>query len=352
MAKPYGILSDLHLHSWSAFATTLPSGMNSRLQIILDEIWRAATELDKAGGEFMYLAGDIFHVRGSVTPDVLNPVLDLFERIKSELGIKVRAIPGNHDLASKESAALTNAAQALEKVGVTMIAEQEGAFFSDTNTIVVPWHASPSVLMVRLKELAATASWRSQSDLIIHAPVNGVIMGIPDHGLNAADLAALDFRRVFAGHYHNHVEFPGGVYSIGATTHQTWSDVGTKAGFLLVYPDRVEYRASHAPEFIDITAATDPTQLPMIVDGNYVRVKLDIEKESEIEAARASLIGLGAKGVIIHHTKKAPEVVRAVGGVRVSTLEAAIGDYVKAAFGGSKELGELCQEIILEAAAV
>ena len=49
------------------------------------------------------------------------------------------------------------------------------------------------------------------------------------------DLAKLGFRRVFAGHYHHHCSFEDGkVWSIGATTHQTASDIGTKAGFLLV----------------------------------------------------------------------------------------------------------------------
>ena len=37
----------------------------------------------------------------------------------------------------------------------------------------------------------------------------------------------------------------------------------------------------------------------MIVDGNYVRAKVNTNKSSEIEAMRAYLIKMGAKGVTI-----------------------------------------------------
>jgi DNA repair exonuclease SbcCD nuclease subunit len=353
MSRPYAILSDLHLHEWHAFSKVSAAGVNSRLQTILDEIERAADELLKAGGNTMYLAGDIFHVRNSVTPAVLNLSLDTFQRVIAR-GVTVRAVPGNHDLAGKESDRLGNAAEALAKVGVHMVNDPAGHLFEDNSVYVCPWHSSPGMLMAQLKD--AVKAIGPGVDCIIHAPVNGVIMGIPDHGLDPAELAALGFKRIFSGHFHNHKEFAGGVYSVGATTHQTWSDPGTKAGFLLVTPTEVQWRASHAPQFIDITERTDPSEIPLLVPGNFVRVKLEVEKESEIYDLRESLTKMGAAGVVIHPVIKSKEVVRTSGSAKIGTLAASLSSYVALKFKDSEERAKkidvLCQEILNESEVV
>lgn len=347
MAKPYAILSDLHFHEWSAFAAPLESGINSRLQIILDEVSRAATELLEAGGNTMVLAGDIFHVRGSISPSVLNPVLDQFDLLRSR-GVTVHAIAGNHDLSTKESEELGNAAAALKKVGVNVVSDPTATVLSDEKIVLVPWHSSPSSLQNRLVELTKHVVEHERFDLIIHAPVNGVLTGIPDHGLEPVQLAGLGFKRVFSGHYHNHVEFDGGVFSIGATTHQTWSDVGTKAGFLMVRPDEVIWRASRAPEFRDITAETDPEEIDLIAPGNYLRVKLEVENESDVTAVRDQLMGLGARGVVVHPLVKSREVVRTATTRSVSTLEMSVDDFVKAKVKPeiAPDVLKLCSEIL------
>src|SRR3569833_2574261 len=109
--KPYGVMSDTHNHGWSAFATVLPSGVNSRLQIILDETWRCAQEIKKAGGDTLYHGGDLFHVRGSIAPSVLNPTTDCYRAIIED-GIQVVIDAGNHDLEGKEAARVSSAGAA------------------------------------------------------------------------------------------------------------------------------------------------------------------------------------------------------------------------------------------------
>ena len=90
----YGIISDTHCHNWSTFATVGVDGVNTRLSIILKEIKRAAEEVKKAGGKRLFHAGDLFHVRGSVAPSVLNPTLKYFEQI-IEMGVEPVIICGN-----------------------------------------------------------------------------------------------------------------------------------------------------------------------------------------------------------------------------------------------------------------
>lgn len=348
MGKPYALLSDQHAHLWSAFSTALPSGVNSRLAVILGEMERAADELVAAGGSTMVFAGDLFHVRGSIDPEVLNPTVDCVERILGR-GVQIFAIPGNHDLKGRETVELGNAMQTLGKLdGFTVVTKPTSFELDGECVFLFPWRSAVTDLRAEMEAVAYRGHW----DAIIHAPVNGVIFGIPDHGFDAKELAGLGFKRVFAGHYHNHVDFGNGVCSIGATTHQTWSDIGSKAGFLLVHPDKVVYRASHAPKFVEINADTDPDDISLIVDGNYVRVCFETLSPSEEIEWRETLVGMGAKGVVIH-ASKAPAVSRAGATVKTgASLESSVGGYI-ATLAHEREaaLTALCQDILSRARA-
>jgi DNA repair exonuclease SbcCD nuclease subunit len=316
--KPYALVADVHAHNWSQFSKINAGKRNSRLDAILDELLRAAQVLKAAGGTVMRVAGDLFHVRGSLTPSVMNPTFDCFRQIAA-MGIDIEIIPGNHDLEDSETTEIGNAMQQLLLVeGCHVITKTEAT--DDGEAVMVPW-------IEDLDDLRAVCAQHADParDLIIHAPLNGVIKGIPDHGLDPDELAQLGYRRVFVGHYHNHKEFTGGVYSIGATTHQTWSDPGTAAGFLLVYPDRVEHHETAAPKFVNIDAVTDITPR---VKGHYCRLRFKDATEDDLKKARAALDVAGAAGVVDHSTRKR-EITR--GGVSTPTnvtLEVSVANYV------------------------
>jgi DNA repair exonuclease SbcCD nuclease subunit len=269
MTKPYLLVADIHAHKWSHFSTVDPSGINSRLLIILNELERAAAELMERGGDIMIIAGDLFHVRGAIAPDVFNPTFNMIKRILGH-GIKIYAIPGNHDLADKDTTELGNAFQSM-----------------------------------------------------------GSLDGVPDSGLSAKEVASWGFGRVFAGDYHNHrVAEDGKVVSIGATTQQTWSDLGSKAGYVFVYKDRIEYRATHAPSFVEVDAETDPDEIPLIVDGNYVRVRGIKLTDAEVNVFRKDLEEMGARAVTFQITR---EVVAARSGsalAKATTLDESVHTYI------------------------
>lgn len=341
----YGIISDTHLHNWSAFASVNHNGINTRLLAILSEIKRAAEAVKNAGGNTLYHAGDMFHVRGSLRPSVLNPTLEAFREIKNVIGVQVIAIPGNHDLESKEAQYYMNASTALRDAGVRISTD---IFYVHGNVVMVPWHSSVDALKANIETIKQ--SRRDLLDLIIHAPVNDVIMGIPNHGLDATYLSSLGFNRVFAGHYHNHKDLGGGVYSIGATTHQTWSDVGSKAGFLLVNDSGVKYVASHAPKFIDLDLNMDPIEVPMFVDGHYVRVKMPVDKESEVRQMREFLKKSGAAGVQIHPIRQPKGVERKASVSAGASLSVSVQEFIdqkKVPYVGA--LKKECESILQEA---
>lgn len=306
MNHPFGLMADLHLHPWSSFSSVDENGVNSRLSSLFRELHRCASEVKNAGGNTIVMAGDVFHVRGSVSPIVLNSTKDTLRAIHEETGVKFIIIPGNHDLEGKETTRLGSAVTALECDWVQIA--NESTFFPALGAILVPWVEGVGPLKEELKRLAPAKP--SEINLIIHAPIDGVIPGLPAHGLDPEFLASLGFRHVFAGHYHHHKAFHGGVVSIGALAHHTWSDVASKAGFLIVDPQAGSYKwfKSHLPEFIDITRMVeiDPEEIPLIVDGNFVRVRVEASKTKDVDAARTELFRMGAKAVLVQAEPKRP----------------------------------------------
>jgi DNA repair exonuclease SbcCD nuclease subunit len=351
--KPYGLLSDTHLHEWSAFAQTGADLVNTRLQMILDEIYRCAEETKKAGGDTVYHGGDLFHVRGAVAPPVLNTARSMFERIHRELGVKFRLLPGNHDLTHKHSNAVGNSVEAMR--GEWVEVNHDVQEHSDHMVVQVPWIERVEDLKARLLKLAEGYGDQGvigDYDLIIHAPIDGVIEGLPDHGLTGEWLAELGFKRVFSGHYHNHKEIiPGKVWSIGALTHQTWGDVGSKAGFLIVSDAGVKWHSTHAPQFVDINEVMDPSEVSLRCDGNYVRVKVQNAKPSEVSAIRDGLMKHGALGVNVNVVK-----VPVTGRPTVSTIKAGasvevqVTDYIRSAgFEHSELVAQAAINVLAEA---
>ena len=152
----YGIINDLHLHNWSAFSHVNVIGFNNRLTQILNEIKRAAEEVKECGGDTLYIAGDIFHVQGKITPSVLNPTTDFFRQIVEEMKMNVPAIPENHDLENRDSDGLGNAIRALEGAGVD-VCDEITVFSEDSNKVVmVPWYSSIADLKEAIKRIGDT----------------------------------------------------------------------------------------------------------------------------------------------------------------------------------------------------
>jgi len=337
----FGLIADLHMHRWTQFAGTTLEGLNSRLAGLLDEVRRCGMEVGAAGGKVVVMAGDVFHVRGSIVPSVLNPLRDTLENCHRSYGVTFIVLAGNHDLEGRDSERLGSAVTALECEWVKVV--NDPAFFPGINVHMVPWiedveKLKQSILAVSTMKDGPPISRAvaAKRDLIIHAPIDGVIDGLPAHGLTPEWLADLGFRRVYSGHYHHHKSMAGDkVVSIGALAHHTWSDVRSKAGFLIVdsATGEYEYRASRLPQFIDMNdlAGLDEDEVRFSVDGNFVRMRVDADQAKLVAAARQELLDMGARGVIIQAQPKQSVREGAVAATVSSgaSLEASLVAWVK-----------------------
>jgi DNA repair exonuclease SbcCD nuclease subunit len=357
MKKPYGVASDIHFHGWSAFSTD-QGGINSRLVMLINELLRCGEEILKAGGDTLYITGDLFHVRGWIAPSVLNPVMEAFKKLV-KMGLYIHILPGNHDMERRNSEAVSNAVTVLGSISDKIYIWNESHCAG--NKVLIPWFENldefrTQVDKQRQRIIDAGASV-SDYDLMIHAPIDGVIMNLPSHGLTLEYLAGLGFRRVFAGHFHNHKEFDGGVYSVGALAHHTWSDVGTKAGFLIVTDTEVKWFKSHCPDFIEIGMIEDEDDeitAKLRADGNYVKVRTESTKSADINGLKDFFLKAGAKGIVVHHIPK-PTAVRvgATPTTKYLSLEETVADFAtKTATKNAEAVNRLSQEILAEASIV
>lgn len=316
------ITSDLHFHPWSLFSKTNSDGVNSRLQIVIDEFVEAAKELERAGGKTIFIAGDVFHTRGALDPETLNPVRDAFQRV-IDMGIDIYIIPGNHDLKSSDTRRISSAVENLAQVSISgsqvrVINKVEHIAIDGALFGFVPWRKNNEAMLEDLEELSKVTN-HEKMHVFIHAGIDGVLSGVPASGLTAAKLTSFFFRGVYAGHYHNHADMthpstPGlRVMSIGASTHQNWGDIGSKAGFLMIDTEKneVTFNDAKAPKFIDISGMSEE-DMEIEVAGNYARFRGPQMTQDQINEFRDTLTKWGALGTSI-------EVPRAISAARPSS---------------------------------
>ncbi|HFP9309503.1 TPA: metallophosphoesterase [Raoultella ornithinolytica] len=354
MTISYGLISDQHYANWNSFSTTDIHRLNSRLKIQLDATIEAAKAIKAAGAEWMFCAGDTFHVRGSINPTVLHFVTETYKTIINDIGLKVAMLAGNHDLETNDSVYSANAASSLEAIGVQIVCGRPWSVqIGDLWVHMVSWRNSHAALLSDLKTLRKTLAGDNHH-VIIHVGINDAIPTMPNVGVEAQDLKDLGFRMVFSGHYHNHKEIIPGVVSVGALTHQNWGDVGTLAGYLLVDEDATfEHHETSAPKFINLEEGIDEAE----IKGNYIRYRATIESDEDGIRLKNVLNSLGAKGVVTNFIKKSSLVVAGASTAetsKIDSLKESVSAYCKIMSDTDAgidliKLDSLCNEILTEA---
>lgn len=350
MAK-YGLISDIHFHDWSAFSKKDSNGLNTRLVTTIEAFKEAIAVMVAHGVRTVFVTGDIFHVRGSVKPTVFNPVKRMFEDLVSFYDINFILMPGNHDLEDEEVTPYGCSFDSLN--GDKIIVNKYPSILVEpyVEFAIIPWIKDRDKLIAEIESMAKRVKNVGASVLLLHAPLNDTIPGLPNHGIDPSDLAGFGFGAVFSGHYHNHVVHPGNVVSVGALTHQTWSDVGTKAGFLLYDTGSgvIEHFPTRAPEFIKFDA-----KLPMNqVVGKYVMVETSkAMSEAQIEKVKEGLQAAGAEAVVVRGAKRTSATSRSTAVVSpTQSLQSVVVDYARDKYGEDAELEAVLDTIIKDAEA-
>lgn len=325
MRYPYLVLSDTHYHAWSQFAHVDGGGLNSRLRTQINETEIAFQRLRDHGGTRVIHCGDVFHNRGSIQPDVFNPVYRLFAD-NDDLFFYI--VPGNHDLRSNHSEWLHNSTSALAELPHVFIAH-EPTFINQTN-LLVPWQPSSDRFKTLIAQSLHDNSLPNTVDVFCHVGIDGVLPNMPDHGLAPSFFENHQFHRVFAGHYHHHKRMGENrnIISVGPLTHQSFADVGADAGSLIVWEDDVEFFPSQAPAFVDLTPDVDEEGWLDLVSGNYVRVREFVMTEADVRDMRAFLTDECFAAGVVFQVPKKTVTRRATSNRQTVTLEQSVDAYI------------------------
>lgn len=344
MTRPVLIISDTHYHNFKQYAQVNKVGVNTRLWDIMRATIEASKALKAAGGNTIIHCGDVFHVRGMLAPSVLNPVVEMYRNLVAD-GFEVIMVAGNHDLETDIAAKVSSSVTALEGANVQVLNCVQWFSVEDQTWLFVPWVKDLADLRGIIKRWPA-------DNLVIHAPLNGVISGIPEHGLNPNDFKGLGFKRVFCGHYHNHRRFTlddgTDVYSVGALTHQNWGDVGSKAGYLIAHHDgSVEHHATTAPQFRKVSVADLEYKADEYFSGHYIKV-IDGEftDPGDIQKIKDDLLLRGAKAVVVEGLVRAPTTTRTISTTTAPTVQSILGEYLDRAYPGEADVKSLAFEIL------
>lgn len=327
----YIISADWHCHGWSQFSSVDEHGINSRLRDVMNEVRRMAEHADDIGAKRIYCAGDIFHVRGSIKPSVFNVVSETLSGLATEFAVEFILMPGNHDLESVESEDYSSAITSLGEIDGVSVFSQPTIVYED-NVALLPWENTREGLLKAVAQLVEEIEndneMVSDYDLHLHTGINGVLVGVPDHGWAPEELANFGFKRVFAGHYHDHRVFDIDgckVVSIGSPAHQTWRDVGSKSGFIEVCGDEFSFIETASPLFVDFDPESEPN---LAYHKNFVRVRGFELDEADVRKMREGLLEVGALGVVIDPLAK-PEVIRDTAPAKSISIEGQIKEFAQ-----------------------
>lgn len=301
------IISDTHLHNWTQFSTINERGANSRLEIILNEMRRATKQAKAFGCDTLVHCGDLFHVKGKIDTSVLVPSIECLKEIRSQFD-QAFFVTGNHDLAFANGEEYGNS-MFISQCNADVITET----YSQHKLGFIPWQRNIELWKREFQRLIKNPNVKY---VFTHAPIDGVIKGLPTGGITQDYIESTGFKgKIFAGHYHNHKVVSEQLISVGALCHHTWSDVGSLSGciFLDTVTDHWAWLEGETPKFVDLDQTArdySAEEYAEICAGNYVRLTTDEDLKTAKEIHDELIETLGAKNALVNLKAKTAEVKR------------------------------------------
>lgn len=262
------IVSDLHAHAWSRFATVGPDGVNSRFRDLLDVLDQIEASIIARQPEFLLLLGDLTHRRGFVQFSTYTPIMQWILAMQERHSLHVIAIPGNHDVESRGVHSLGPLALA----GVTVIDEPEWIRLGGIGrALFVPFIHDQDVGAV-FREPPRAGYGHESGLAFCHYALDGTPLTSEyqlDSSLRLSDLEHFD--RVIAGHVHQPNAIGKFQYT-GAVMHFDFGDRGPRFAWHLTRVGQTVMMESISLSSPSFVTATYP-RIPAAPErGGFLRV--------------------------------------------------------------------------------
>jgi DNA repair exonuclease SbcCD nuclease subunit len=271
-------------------------------------------DVEEESVEYAYFCGDLFHTHSTVSTQALAVAGELFRKLRRR-GVKIRAIPGNHDMDDRQG-------------------DIHGLLFLPDDEISGHWvdgdlevHALPFTTdEERLKRFLGDVGDGGGGMVLLHQGVAGVPLSsgwLLDEKLNPKMIP--DNVRAFTGHYHSHKAVTPNLTVVGNLTPLTWGDIDQDKGWVIwddVDGELSQRTQTASPYFIGY----DRSQSLEVVQGSFVRYMEPVTAKEQPDI-RAELLEEGALTVEFPELKtdKKQSKIRSRDGV---TIEHVLGEIV------------------------
>jgi len=308
------IFSDLHLHTWPYGSKVNKWGFNTRLWAQYETLIEMVNYAIEHEVKYIYFCGDMFHTHANINAQALHVATE-FVKLLGRHGIQFRAIPGNHDFASRDGTIHS----------LSWLPHHSLYGFwndDDIEVVALPYTTDEEVLK---KFLGDASEMRKGSMVLLHQGVAGVPLSsgfLMDEKLNPSMIPEQVI--AFTGHYHFHKKVSDNLYVVGNLTPLNWNDVGERKGWLVIDDETREveqvYQTS-SPEFRLV--GRDYREC-----GNaFVRVSEPVSSKEQ-ETVRKEIIEAGAITVEFTSTGEEQETKQ----TSIRSPEEATLDHLVAAF--------------------
>lgn len=236
-------------------------------------------ELESQGIKDLWILGDVFDTRSTLSVMVINRVIDLFKKTLSGFDIKI--IVGNHDMYLTTDTGI-NSLKILDLLpNVTVYETPEILHLDGKKILMLPW-------ITDYTDLSGIPKGRFDY-CFCHADIIGFDMGggrLSEAGLSAKELLKR-FDAVYAGHYHNgiHRQFEPGksITYLGAPYQLTRIDRDGIRGYHILDIGTGERTLTENRMSMKFTKHTYPDADRSVVAGNVVDLDIPYEYSDQFK---------------------------------------------------------------------
>lgn len=222
--------------------------------------------------QHIYHGGDFFDARTSIKLEDIQYAITTWKNDFESLQITMDIIPGNHDVAYKNTNEIHSLHILTESSSLINVHQQPTVqSFGDYKLMLVPWINSSNAesIMTFIRDYDDKAN----TYILGHFEIVGMQMyrgTVCEHGLEQTLFEG--YRKVFSGHFHE-PNSAGNITYLGAPFHMTWQDYGCKRGWYVydTVKDDFEFIENDTSLFVAIELEDDVTDFS-VFEGCYVRV--------------------------------------------------------------------------------